>query len=124
MLRILIVEDNRIFLDSYKKVFQEKFPSVAVEEAGNGEDALRKINETPPNFIFMDIRLAGVNGLDLARKIKRSWPHIRIAMLTGYDLPEYRRAASQHGVDRFFVKDSLEWKEIEEFVQYNPKSSR
>jgi hypothetical protein len=45
-------------------------------------------------------------------------------MLTGYDFPEYRRAASQHGVDRFFVKDSLEWKDIKEFVQDIPKDNR
>jgi two-component system response regulator YesN len=117
MVRALIVEDNPIFREAFKTGLQERLPSVVVEEAENGTDALQKISETPPDFVFMDIRLAGMNGLELAKKIRKDLPRIRIAMLTGYDFPEYRRAASKHGVDRFFLKDSLEWKEIKEFVQ-------
>ena len=68
--------------------------------------------------------MTGMNGLELAQKIKKNFPFIKIAMLTAYDYPEYRRAASQYGVDRFFVKDALDWKEIEELVQYIPKENR
>ena len=75
------------------------------------------INGTPPDLIFADMRLAGMNGLELAKQIKRDFPGTRIAMLTGYDFPEYRRVASQHGVDRIFVKDSVDWREIKEFLQ-------
>jgi DNA-binding NarL/FixJ family response regulator len=56
--------------------------------------------------------------------VKTDFPGIRIVMLTGYDFPEYRRVASQHGVDRFFVKDSLDWKEINEFIQDILKDNR
>jgi len=41
---------------------------------------------------------------ELAQKIKDDFPRIRIAVVTGHDLPEYRRAARQQGVDRFFCK--------------------
>ena len=117
MLRALIVEDNRLFREAFKTGLHDRLPSVVIEEAGNGEEALQRINVAPPDLIFADISLAGMNGLELAQRIKNDFPRIRIAMLTGYDFPEYRRAASQHGVDRFFVKDSLDWKEIKEFVQ-------
>jgi two-component system response regulator YesN len=117
------VEDNRIFREAFKTGLHERLPSVVIEEAGKEEDALQKISETPPHFIFMDIHLAGMNGLELAKKIKKDFPRIRIALLTGYDFPEYRRSASQHGVDRFFIKDSLEWKDIKEFVQDIPKDN-
>jgi two-component system response regulator YesN len=124
MLRALIVEDNRFFREAFCTSLHERIPSVVIEEAGNGEEALQRINGTPPDLIFTDMRLAGMNGLELVQKIKRDFPRTRIAMLTGYDFPEYRRAASQQGVDRFFVKDSLDWKEIEEFVQHLPKNNR
>ena len=107
-----------------RRVFQERVPSVIIEAAGSGEEALQRINGAPPDLIFTDMRLAGMNGLELAKKMKKDFPGIRIAMLTGYDFPEYRRAASQHGMDRFFVKDSLDWKEIKEFVQCIPESNR
>jgi YesN/AraC family two-component response regulator len=65
----------------------------------------------------MDIRLPGVNGLQLTRRIKKDLPHIRIAIVTSYDLPEYQQAAIQYGADRFFVKDLLNWDEIEVFMR-------
>ena len=104
MLRALIVEDNRFFREAFKTSLHERIPSVVIEEAGNGEEALQRINGAPPDLIFTDMRLAGMNGLELAQKIKKDFPRIRIAMLTGYDFPEYRRAASQHGSGSLFCK--------------------
>ena len=100
------------------------FPLSSLRRQETAKRPCERINGTPPDLIFTDMRLAGMNGLELAQKIKKDFPRIRIAMLTGYDFPEYRRAASQHGVDRFFVKDSLDWKEIKEFVQDISKDDR
>jgi len=65
-----------------------------------------------------------MNGFELAQNLKNDFPCILIAMITSYDLPEYRQAASQHGIERFFVKGSLDWKEIAEFVQSTPKDDQ
>jgi len=107
MLRVLIVEDNRIFREAFKKGLLDYFPSMVIEEAPNGEEALQKIKEGLPGLIFMDVRLPGINGLQLTQKVKKDFPDITIAILTDYDLPEYRQAAVQYGADRFYVKNSL-----------------
>ena len=88
-----------------------------IDEAENGDEALRRINETPPTLIFMDIRLPGMNGLKLTQKITRDFPNIHIAILTGYDLQEYRQAAVQYGADVFFVKESLQWNAVKSLVE-------
>lgn len=124
MLRLLIIEDNQNFREAFKTVLRDRLPSLVIEEAGNGEEALQRIKEATPDLIFVDMRLAGINGLGLAQKIKWDFPLIRIAMLTGYDLPEYRRKASQYGVDRYFVKDSLDWREVEDFILYISKGKK
>ena len=116
MLRTLIVEDYPHFRKIFKMVFGNKFPSFIVEEAGNAEGALQMIKERSPDLIFLDILLPGENGLQLAQKIKRDFPNIRIAILTNHDLPANRRVAAKFGVDRFFIKDSLNWEEIKEYV--------
>jgi two-component system response regulator YesN len=116
MLRALIVEDNPHFREIFKMAFHHKFPSCTIEEAGNGEEALQIISGMSPDLIFLDILLPGENGLELAQKIKRNFPNIRIAMLTNYNLPAHRRMAAKFGVDRFFIKDSLNWEEIKEYV--------
>ena len=117
MLRVLIVEDNRIFREALKKRLDDHFPSIVVEEVSNGDEALQKINSASPGLIFMDIRLPGVNGHHLTKEIKKNFPGIGIAILTDYDLPEYREAARQFGADRFFVKSSFKWDEVEALVR-------
>ncbi|MGO8988571.1 MAG: response regulator transcription factor [bacterium] len=117
MLRVLIVEDNRIFREAFKKRLDDHFPSIVVEEVANGDEALQKINTASPGLIFMDIRLPGINGLHLTKEIKKNFPGIGIAILTDFDLPEYREAAKQYGADRFFVKSSFKWDEVEALVR-------
>ena len=117
MLKVLIVEDNRIFREALRQGLFDYFPSMVIEEAGNGDEALERIKGGSPDLIFMDIRLPGVNGLQLTQKIKKDFPGINIAILTDYDLPEYRQAAVQYGADRFFVKNSFKWDELEALVR-------
>ena len=100
MLRVLHVDDRHDFREAFKQNLYERFPHMDIEEAECADEALLKIKRTPPDLIFMDIRMPGMNGLELAQKIKNDFPRIRIAMVTGYDFPEYRRGASQHGVER------------------------
>jgi DNA-binding NarL/FixJ family response regulator len=86
-------------------------PGAEINEAGDGEEALRQIAAAEPDFIFMDIRLPGENGLRLTKRIKAAHPDaahpdIVIAIITNHDLPEYRRAATDNGASYFIPKDT------------------
>ena len=120
MLKVLIVEDTQVHREIIKAELRGRFPSLVIEEAPTGEEALKKLNVFPPQLIFMDIGLPDANGLQLTQKIKADFPNIKIAILTVYDLPEYRQAAIQYGADSFFVKDSLNWDEVAAFVKSIP----
>ena len=109
--RVLIVEDSTLFRQLFKEVLHNRFPSVEVDEAIDGGEALQKVETLHPNLIFMDIRLPGENGLEVTKKIKTLHPNTIVIILTGYDLPEYREASSAHA-DYFFSKDSLTTKDI------------
>ena len=124
MTQALIVEDNSFFREVFKEKLLDYFPSMSIHGAINGKEAIEKITRMPPHLIFMDICLPGLNGLQLTRKIKGEFPKIKIAILTSYDFPEYQQAASQAGADGFFVKDSLDIKEIVKFVYSLSKSNR
>ena len=116
-MRIMLVEDNDIFREAFKEELLARFPAAIVKEATKGEEAMREIKMSPLQIIFMDFHLPGENGIQLTKKIKAQFPNIRIAMLTSYDFPEYRQRAHQNGADRYFVKDSFSWDEIEEFIK-------
>ena len=117
MLRVLLVEDNRVFRQVFKENLLRHFPSLLIGEAESSEEALQKINETSPQLIFVDIRLPRMNGLQLTQKIKRDFPNVHVAIMTGYDLPEYRQASVQYGADVFFVKESVPWDEVRSLVE-------
>jgi DNA-binding NarL/FixJ family response regulator len=85
---------------------------MVVDEAENGEEAMRKVEDSLPHLVFMDIKLPDENGLEVTRKIKARYSEIRVIILTSYDLPEYREAADQYGADYFLAKGSSSREEI------------
>jgi DNA-binding NarL/FixJ family response regulator len=117
MLKTLIVEDYAIFRQSFKERLQAVYPSMVIQEAATANQVLPMIPSFRPDLIFMDIRLPDGNGLELARKIKDHHPNLAIAVLTNYDLPEYREAVVQCGAECFLNKDSFDWQEIESLVK-------
>ena len=115
--KTLIVEDNASFRQYFKENLQIRFPSMVIEEVGDGNEVLPKVEVLSPALIFMDIRLPGENGLQLTKKIKKNHSDIKIVILTSYDLPEYREAAFQYGANSFMTKDSLNWGEIDTLIK-------
>ena len=107
MFKTMIVEDSTSFRELVKDNLLDRFPSMNIIEAADGIETFQKINSHPPNLIFMDIGLPGENDLELTRKIKDDYPDVIVIILTSYDSPEYRKAATQNKADYFFTKDSM-----------------
>jgi len=117
MHKVLIVEDDATFRKMLTSLLLSRFPSMAVNGASEGSEAWKKISNTPPDLIFMDIRLPGESGLVLTRKIKDLYPDITVIILTNHDLPEYREVAHQNGAEYFLSKGSTKPGEIVELVE-------
>ena len=112
MTSILLVEDNKFFRLGLKEMLRDQFPSIKINEAVTGTEALGKVQEHKPQLIFMDIHLPGENGLKLTRKIKEKYSYIIVIILTDYDIEEYREAASACGADHYLVKGTTSPAEI------------
>jgi DNA-binding NarL/FixJ family response regulator len=104
MFKTLIIEDSTFFRQLLKEALHSRFPKMDISEASNGEEALQKIRALPPDLIFMDIKLPGESGLELTRKIRAQNPYIAVIILTSYDQPEYREAASACEANYFLSK--------------------
>ena len=105
MFKILIVDPNDPFRQSLKKVLVNHFPFVDIREASDGRQGLDMVQNFRPNLLFIDIHLPSESGLDLARQIKIDHPDIIIVLLTSYDLPEYKAAAKESGIEHLVPKD-------------------
>jgi two-component system response regulator YesN len=117
MINTLLVDDNRKLRDILKRELNDSFPSMMVEEAENGREAVEKVGLHCPTLVFMDISLPDESGLNLTQKVKGKCPGTTIVMLTSYDEPEYRQAAMQRGASHYFVKGALKLSEIKAWVE-------
>ncbi|MCU0578402.1 MAG: response regulator transcription factor [Desulfobacterota bacterium] len=105
MVSTLLVEDNLFFRQSFKKVMNDRFPTMEIMEAANKKEALDRYRKSLPNLVFIDINLPDGNGFEISNKIRSEPSTCVIFFLTSYDLPEYRQAAFKNGADYFFSKD-------------------
>jgi len=115
--KVLVIEDNVRFRGILVDSIRYAFPTLQVDEATNGEEALDKMKTIHPSFILLDIRLPDTLGLDLLPKIKAQDPSTHIAILTSYDSPEYRKRAKELGVVCFLVKGEATPEEIMKTVE-------
>jgi len=101
---ILLVDSDTNFRRMVKALIRRHYPHIIVREACNQRDALRQARCFPPGLILMEIDISGHRSLDLPRRMRAMYPETVIAVLTSYDLPEYREAAFQAGAHHFVSK--------------------
>lgn len=71
-------------------------------EAQEGEAAMKIVSEVRPEVVLMDIQMPVMDGLEATRRIKQTWPEVKVIILTMY--PYYEAEAMAAGADRFLVK--------------------
>lgn len=105
MLNTLLVGNNASYRQTLSDILLMHFPLISVDEAGDGEDALSKVEYLRPDLIFMDIQLPGASGLDVSKKIKRVYNDIVIVILGGHGLTSHRQQAFRNGADYVLSKE-------------------
>jgi DNA-binding NarL/FixJ family response regulator len=117
MFKILIVDPNDPFRRSLKKILINRFPFVDIREASDAGEASVMVQDFGPNLIFIEIHLPSESGLDLARRLKSAHPDMIVVILTSYDIPEYRKAAAESGIEHLVPKDDWTGEDMIDLVQ-------
>ncbi len=79
--KILIVDDEEIVLRSCKRILAGR--DYEVETVQEGRKALRKIEENHIDVLILDIKMPGIDGLDVLQRVKETHPDIDVIMITG-----------------------------------------
>ena len=106
MIRVLLVDDHVLMRQGTRTLLEEDPGIVIVGEAAQGEEALLLAAELRPDVVLLDIRLIGLNGVEVARKLRGELPEIKVLMLTAYPYEQYVRALFAIGVHGYLLKNA------------------
>ncbi|MBE9045780.1 response regulator transcription factor [Pleurocapsales cyanobacterium LEGE 10410] len=104
MIRLLLVDDGEIFREGLEELLSLRKEIEVVGQAGNGKEAISFAAKLQPDVILMDVRMSGCNGVEATRSIHRSYPWIKIVMLTVFDDDEYIGQSLQAGAIGYLLK--------------------
>jgi DNA-binding NarL/FixJ family response regulator len=104
VIRVLLADDHAVVRKGIRQFLEEPGDVVVIAEADDGAEALRLIENDPPDVAVLDIRMPEVTGVEATRKIKEHFPQVRVLILTAYDDDPYVFALLQAGADGYVLK--------------------
>jgi DNA-binding NtrC family response regulator len=100
--KIMVVDDDPVVGRSFERVLKSK--GYAVINCTNGKDALAKLQNEEYDAVFTDLKMAEMDGLEVAAKVKASMPWMPVVIVTGYATPAAEKQAAEFGVHNFVQK--------------------
>lgn len=100
--RLLIVDDQSGIRLLLQEVFKQEAYEVSL--AANGLTALQKIEENQPDCVLLDLKMPGMDGVEVLERMKKSWPDIPVIMMTAYGELELTNKALELGAVKYFTK--------------------
>jgi DNA-binding NarL/FixJ family response regulator len=106
MIRVLIVDDQRMFAESIKYIIESRASDIQIVGlAFDGQEAVRCVGEKRPDIVLMDVRMPVMDGVEAARLIGRQYPDVKVLMLTTFADDEYVKASLRHGAVGYLLKN-------------------
>ncbi len=100
MYRMLIVDDESDERKVIRYLLNKFNFDLYIEEASNGREALAKLENTPVDILFTDVKMPFMGGIELASKVRELHPNVQIIFFSGHDDFEYiRKALSLRAAD-------------------------
>jgi CheY-like chemotaxis protein/glycine cleavage system H lipoate-binding protein len=107
--KILAVDDEKIILDSFRKILV--FDGYSIDTVETGKEALGLIIKYDYDFVFTDLKMPGMDGVDVTKAVKHLRPDIDVIVITGYAAVETAVETMKHGamdyVQKPFTEDEL-----------------
>jgi len=102
-INILLVDDHQVVREGLRRMLELETDFKVVGEAADAREVLTQMELFSPEVILMDIKMHGMDGIELTRQLKRKHPSCNVIMLTLYD--EYLTQAIEAGAVGYLLKD-------------------
>jgi DNA-binding response OmpR family regulator len=101
-IKILLVDDEEAFVDTLAN--RLKMRDLKVETVYDGEQALSAVENKEPDVMILDLKMPGLHGMDVLRKIRKTYPNIQVIVLTGHGTEKDEEEAIRLGGFDFLKK--------------------
>jgi two-component system nitrate/nitrite response regulator NarL len=112
MIRVAIADDHQTLIDGISLRFDGNKSIDLVFSANNGKDLLEQLKITPVDLVITDLKMPKMDGVSLARQIKRDFKNVKVIVLSMFDQPDVINKMIVVDVDGYILKTSA----IEELV--------
>jgi DNA-binding NarL/FixJ family response regulator len=102
--KVLLADDQPLLRTGFRMILEAEPDIEVVGEAGDGETAIRLARRLEPDVVLMDIRMPVMDGVQATRELARA-DHLRVLILTTFNLDEYVVEALRAGASGFLLKD-------------------
>ena len=113
--KMLIVDDEETLTYSLYQSFIVSKNDYEVITAASGEEAAERLKENQFDLVITDIKMPGMDGLELLSLIKANYPDTEVIVMTAYGSPEKKDEALKRGA-HFYIEKPFEIKEIKQLV--------
>lgn len=100
--QVLVIDDDAVVGHSFDRVLSEK--GYDVDTALSGEEGLEDVENRKYDVIFTDIKMPGIDGIEVAERIRKKCPWTPVVVITGFGTTENEARASVLGVSGFVRK--------------------
>ena len=102
---VLLADDQPLLRRGFRMILEAEGDLTVVAEAADGEEAVDLARRHAPDVVLMDIRMPGLDGIEASQRITAADTHVRVLVLTTFDLDEYAFGALRAGASGFLLKD-------------------
>ena len=102
MPRVLVVDDEPKIQAFLKEALSRK--GLAVSGASTGEEAIELLAAEPADVVLLDVRLPGMTGLDVLKRVNELCPDAKVVMITGLESAEAQEEAKAYGAFGYVTK--------------------
>ncbi len=106
MIRVIICDDQEIVCQGLSTILTSDPQIKVVATANNGLEVQELVAIHKPDLVLMDLKMPEVNGIQATQKIRNSFPHIKVLVLTTYDDDEWLFDAIRAGASGYLLKDT------------------
>jgi two-component system, NarL family, invasion response regulator UvrY len=111
---VLAVDDQAIFRRTARSLIEATPGFESVGEASSGPEALKLAAELHPDLVLVDVRMPGMDGLEVARRLSGADPNVVVVLISLEDVPELPPSVTKVGAAAYLRKQDLSTRTLRE----------